>query len=56
MKCECTMTQDLLGDGCAICNPTMHAEILRDRLQQLEAFIDSQDLRDVYEVYLDEEE
>lgn len=36
-KCKCNLRTRLVGDGCQYCNPAMHAEVLEQRCEDLEA-------------------
>ena len=35
-KCNCTMTQKLVGDGCQKCNPALVIDMLELHIQDLE--------------------
>jgi len=35
-KCNCTMTQKLVGDGCQKCNPALVIDMLELNIQDLE--------------------
>lgn len=38
-KCKCNLRTRLVGDGCQYCNPTLHAELLEEKVTDLEAEI-----------------
>ena len=44
--CKCDLQTRLAGDGCQHCNPSMHAEVLRQRCEDLEAEVASLRLTD----------
>jgi hypothetical protein len=34
-KCECSLRQRLVGDGCHICNPSLAAEYAEENVQEV---------------------
>jgi len=36
-KCQCSLRIKLVGDGCPVCNPALHLEIVTERMEEAEA-------------------
>ena len=54
--CKCTtLAHHVAGDGCSECNPKLHAEILADRLEELERELAAKDAHadEIYKAAVD---
>lgn len=49
-KCECTLAEKLVGDGCEVCNPSLALEYAQDTIADLEK--ENATFRDLVEEFL----